>query len=428
MRVEELVLAFHKIYFCYGHEKLTEIVTEDFSFVSDFDDWGILDADGFQRYLTDLYGYDFTDVRFNRKMIEYVVEQKQDAQHDTPGAVPFPEPRIFQCDLANSKIRHIRQCRLSERKIPADVNRKLLDACQRNDFTAAKQAIADGAYAGNWESGKDCLIAAAKSGDVKLCRLLFADETADAFFKEAIFAAVENPDTGVLSYLIGKGVPLDVISTEDESVYYTPLDHAINCHCQAAEKILRAAGAPTLEKLCQWCMEKSEIDIRISEKGEAYNVSIGTAGKNVGGDGHHPSNSRQWFYMDEYDFFLFIEKMLCPYMTKKYKPYSNDNLIPLPEALKAIAEMEKFCGLLQNDLDDPEVGAVLSRIPPLSYIRCGTNGDDVILTFSNADWVVFWKKHREQLLLFYQEFVVRLKKLVSAARRYRDCYLNIIGP
>jgi hypothetical protein len=442
-RIVDELKQIYEIHSCY---RLPSITTDNFQYISDFEDIPPLNGKQYQEYLEKQlknfyhpHSLEIIECRSCKYLIEIVLQKDMHSldhyvYKEKPNFYPFQEPRLLQCEVENGKICKMHLCTPDNQRIPDDIQNTLLEAVKKNDFNAAQQAIANGAYAGNCEDGShSCLEYAAESGSVKLCKLLIDDEAEYKYGLgwEAVFYAVKNPDIEVLKYFLTLDIIVDSVSdfvVEDQPM--TILDYAEYLNNQAAVEILRKFNVPTLRELKDWCFTSAKLKIRISEKRmDGGDMSIGGVCEEVNEyAGLHCGNSEMCLWMDLNDCCQYIIPFFLEFFTKPFEAYLEDNLVTLENAGRTLTEIRNFCDLLNNDFDNPEVQRILDKTCPTSHIEWNGHSSLISFHFSVAEEKQLWTAKKQSLIDFYEEFCQKFETMLIKAKEAGDCYISFVGP
>ncbi len=433
MEIWRIVQKLGYLYKFNSARELNDIVSENFQYISDFEDIPPLDFDRYKEHLEKSlqnFEYKYPEIierRYCKKLIETVLR-------DQKCRAPFQEPRLLQCEIENNKICKMHLCSPDNQRIPDNIQDILLESCKKNDFNAAKEAIANGAYAGMCsDRDRSCLDYAAQSGSVELCRLLVEDEAEYIYGTgwQAVFFAVENPDIEVLKYLLTLNPKLDTVCEfTEEEIPMTVLDYAEFLNNHAAIKILRELHAPTFQELKDWCFNEAKLSIRISEK-YFYDddMSITGVGEKVNEyTGLHLGASKMCLWMELENCCDFIIPFFREYFTKPFEAYLEDNLVTFENAEKALAAICTFCKLLMDDFDDPFVQTILEKAYLSMNIEWEERSSTMSFYFSEADRKQLWKAKRQYLIDFYQEFCRKFETMLADAKEAGDRYISFVGP
>ena len=440
MKAWQIIDELKQIYLSHSCYRLKGIMSDDFRYISDFEDLPQLTGTQYEEHLKQQlenfyhpHSLKILEKHASKTMIEMVLQKDM---HSLDHYVyskklnfhPFLEPRLLQCRVENGKITEMHLCDPENKKIPENIQAELLECCKRNDPVGAAAAIRSGAYAADCrDEQRFCITYAAESGSVELCRLLIEDE-ADIRFMcwDTIFYAVKNPDIEVLKYLLRQGAPIDVVTCfADDDL--TPLDYARHLRNEAAEKILLDSGAPTLEELKEWCFHTEDFRIPLSEKGGE--MSFCSVGDEINEYvGLRVSHSNLCFWMELEYCCTFVIPFFIKYFPKQFEPNLEDNLVTLEDAKKGLQEISDFIGLLKNDFDDPKVTKLISHEHPCSFIEWGERSSLVSWHFSEEEKLLLWKAHRSSLIAFYRELHTKMNAIIAQAKSCGDRYITFVGP
>lgn len=444
-RIVDELKQIYEIHSCY---RLRDIATDNFQYISDFENISPLDREQYQEYLEKQlknfyypHSLEIIECRCCKYLIEIVLQKDMHsldhyAYKEKPNFYPFMEPRLLQCEIENGKICKIHLCSPDNQRIPDNIQTVLLESCKNNDFNAAQKAIEAGAYAGNCrDDSRSCLAYAAESGSAELCQLLVEDEAGGmygGFDCTIIFYAVKNPDIEVLKYFLTlDDITLDFVSDFAENdIPMTVLDYARYLNNQPAVEILKKINAPTFQELKDWCFSSAKLKIRISEKSmDGGDMSIGGVCEEVNEyAGLHCGNSEMYLWMSLEDCFQFIIPFFLEYFTRPFEAYLEDNLVTFENAEKALTEIHKICDLLDNDFDNPVVQKILEDTYPTSYIEWEGRCSFMSFHLSDAEAKQLWKVKKQYLIDFYREFCQKFETLLIRAKEAGDCYISFVGP
>ena len=441
MKAWQIVNELEQIYWYSSCYRLGGITSDDFQYVSDFEDLPPLTATQYEEHLKKQlenfhypHSLEILEKHVSKTIIEMILQKDM---HSLDHYVysrkldfhPFLEPRLLQCEIENGMIRRMHLCSPENMKIPAGIQEILLKSCRDGDLEAAREAIKKGAYAwGCRDNERSCLSYAAESGSADLCRLLAEDE---ADFKimdwNTIFYAVKNPNAGVLEYLLRQGAPTDVVTRfADDDHPMTPLDYARYLRNESAEKLLVEAEAPTLDELKNWCFNTAGFRIPLSESGGE--MSISAVGDEVNeSTGWHVGQSESCLWMELENCCAFVIPFFIKYFSKRFEPYLEDNLVTLDDAGKGLGEISDFIGMLENDFDNPKVTKLISHEYPGAFIEWGERSSLVGWYFSDEDRLLLWKAHRGALIDFYRELHTKMNAIIAEAKKCGDRYITFVG-
>ena len=442
-RIVDELKQIYEIHSCY---RLPSITTDNFQYISEFENIPPLNGKQYQEYLEKQlknfyypHSLEIIECRCCKYLIEIVLQKDMHSldhyvYKEKPNFYPFMEPRLLQCEVENGKICKMHLCTPDNQRIPDNIQTILLESCKNNDFNAAQQAIANGAYAGNCEDdSRSCLGYAAEFGSVELCRILVEDESEHKYGLgwQTIFYAVKNPDIEVLKYFLTLDITVDSVSdfaVEDQPM--TILDYAEYLNNQAAVEILRNFNVPTFRELKNWCFTSAKLKIRISEKRmDGGDMSIGGVCEEVNEyAGLHCGNSEMCLWMDLDDCCQYIIPFFLEFFTKPFEAYLEDNLVTLENAGKALTEMRNFCDLLNNDFDNPKVQKILDKTYPTSHIEWDGHSSIISFHFSDAEEKQLWTAKKQYLIDFYEEFCQKFETMLIKAKEAGDCYISFVGP
>ena len=446
MEIWRIVFELKQIYEIHSCYRLPSITTDNFQYISDFEDIPPLNGKQYQEYLEKQlknfyypHSLEIIECRCCKYLIEIVLQKDMHSldhyvYKEKPNFYPFQEPRLLQCEVENGKICKMHLCSPDNQRIPDNIQTILLESCKNNDFNAAQQAIANGAYAGNCkDDSRSCLGYAAEFGSVELCRILVEDEAEYKYALgwEAVFCAIKNPDIEVLKYFLTLDIIVDSVSdfvVEDQPM--TILDYAEYLNNQAAVEILRKFNVPTFRELKNWCFTSAKLKIRISEKRmDGGDMSIGGVCEEVNEyAGLHCGNSEMCLWMDLNDCCQYIIPFFLEFFTKPFEAYLEDNLVTLENAGKALTEMSNFCDLLNNDFDNPKVQKILDKTYPTSHIEWDGHSSLSSFHFSDAEEKQLLTAKKQYLIDFYEEFCQKFETMLIKAKEAGDCYISFVGP
>ena len=445
MKIWSIVDVLRQIYISHFCTWLPDITTDNFQYISDFEDIPPLNGKQYQEYLEKQlknfyypHSLEIIKCRCCKYLVEIVLQKDMHSldhygYKEKPNFYPFQEPRLLQCEVENGKICKMHLCSPDNQRIPDNIQTILLESCKNNDFNAAQQAIANGAHAGNCEDdSRSCLGYAAEFGSVELCRILVEDEAEYkyGFGRKAVFYAVKNPDIEVLKYFLTLDIIVDSVSNfVVEGQPMTILDYAEYLNNQAAVEILRKFNVPTLRELKDWCFTSAKLKIRISEKDiHSEDMAIYAVGDEINYLGFHTGKSEMCLGMELEDCRDFIIPFFLEFFTKPFEAYLEDNLVTLENAGKALTEMRNFCDLLNNDFDNPEVQKILDKTYPTSHIEWDGHNSLISFHFSDAEKKQLWTAKKQYLIDFYEEFCQKFKTILIKAKEAGDCYISFSGP
>ena len=436
MEIWRIVEHLQHIYTVCSYESLTNITSENFTYISDFEDIPLLNRKQYQKYLSEqfkkhfpLYSLKIIKRRCCKKLIEIILQKNHEYYTGKNCTCIFDEPRLLQCEIENGKICRMHLCSPDNQRIPDNIQTVLLECCKNNDFNAAQKAIENGAYARDcWDGFRSGLDYAAEYGSVELCRLLVENE-AD-YRWQTVFYAVKNPDIEVFKYFLSQDITLDSVSKFAENNQpMTILDYAEYLNNKAAADILREIKAPTFQELKDWCFSSAKLKIRISEK-DIYgdDMTIYAVGEKINYLEYHTGNSDMCLGMELEDCCYFVIPFFLEYFTTPFEAYLEDNLVTVENAGKALIEIRNFSYLLDNDFDNLKVQKILDETYPTSYIEWEEHNRPITFYFSSAEEKQLWKTKKQYLIDFYREFCQKFETMLLKAKEAGDCYITFVGP
>ena len=449
MRVNLIVSMLEDIYKYNSFNKLKEITSGDFQYISDFEDNTPMSREEYEKYLKEKlenfqgpHSLEIVGKQYSKNLIEINLEKNalccldKKTSSEKLNFYPFLKERLLQCELKDEKIWRMHLCSPENQRIPENIQSVLLESCKRNDFNAAKKAIENGAYAGDCRdgAGRSCIFLAAEFGSVELCRLLMEDDAGIKYGDDwlTVYYAINNPNIEVLKFLIQQNVSLDVVCDFMKmKLPMAPLDYARYIHNEAAEKLLQDWNAPTYEEMKEWCFHDADLKIRLSEEQmDGGDMSMRPASEEVDEEysWFHIGKSKQILWMELDDCWDFIVPFFSEYCSTEFGSYGEENLIVLGEARKALPKIRKFIELLEQDFDNQQVRDILGKRRATSFIEWGERSSMCGWYFSDKENFLLWKAHRYSLIVFYREFCEKMEAMMDDAEKCGDCYICFEGP
>jgi hypothetical protein len=420
--------------------ELDIIASENFQYISDFENISPLDREQYKKYMeTQLekfyhpHSLEIIERRYCKKMIEIVFQNNFPSNESYDYLHLFTEPRLLQCEIENGKICKMHLCSPDNQKIPDNIQTALLESCKNNDFNAAQKAIENGAYAGTcYDNSRSCLEYAAETGSVELCKLLIDDEAEYKYGTgwQSVFYAVKNPDVEVLKYFLTLDIILDSVSDfVEDNRPMTILDYAEYLNNEAAVEILQKIGVPTFQELKDWCFLSAKLKIRISEKDiHGDDMTFYAVCEDINYWEYHTGKSDMCLGMELDDCCKLVIPFFLEYFQNPFEEYLEDNLVTFEDAEKALAEIHNFCELLTNDFDNPKVQKILDKTSPTSYIDWEGHNMLISFHFSRAEEKLLWKAKKKYLIDFYQKFCRKFEMMLIKGEEAGDCYITFVGP
>ena len=142
-RIVDELKQIYEIHSCY---RLPSITTDNFQYISDFEDIPPLNGKQYQEYLEKQlknfyypHSLEIIECRCCKYLIEIVLQKDMHSldhyvYKEKPNFYPFQEPRLLQCEVENGKICKMHLCSPDNQRIPDNIQTILLESCKNNDY------------------------------------------------------------------------------------------------------------------------------------------------------------------------------------------------------------------------------------------------------------------------------------------------------